>query len=559
MVKFLLSRWVFNHLVIFSDSGEYSVFIRSDYRYNVTCIQFGNTLVLISKQKIKDDITLATKQKIYALNFHRHFLFSLATILLLTACNPAWQVASHRGNLAYIKSEFGKGISPNIKNDMGLTPLHHLTFNNSTNKVDSLNYLLSIGADPTIQTRAGWSPFGWSVIKKMNWASEAMFTHKSVRNDEGVPNGTPLIEAIFAKNYLLADRMIDLPGNLNAVTAKGDSALTWAIVNGQSALVIKLLEAGANPNCCTRTGNLLAFAGASLNFNAIKILLEKGYDTRSMRKWKSSAIVESTIRGNINIVKLLINNGVDVNERTALGDTALMWASAKGHYKIARLLVTNGANTFERNNGQTAATLAMTSNNIALAEYLKPGISKTWTPPRKPIANNPSQGSSFLAWGNILLSAFNGYIQHRNEYRTNNRLSAPYSTMNSPAVRCGVKPIPKSDHRVGQCVNGIWEQIKLNASMPCGVKPIPKTGHVVGRCTNGIWEQINFNSPTLSCGVKPIPKFNHEIGLCINGKWQQINFRAPIASCGVKPIPQAGFKIGHCVNGAWEHVKITYY
>jgi hypothetical protein len=88
----------------------------------------------------------------------------------------------------------------------------------------------------------------------------------------------------------------------------------------------------------------------------------------------------------------------------------------------------------------------------------------------------------------------------------------------------------------------------------CGIKPIPKINHVIGDCVNGKWEQIS-DFPTMSCGIKPIPKINHVIGDCVNGKWEQISIGGTESlNCGLKPIPQMGCHIGECRNGEWKEI-----
>lgn len=86
---------------------------------------------------------------------------------------------------------------------------------------------------------------------------------------------------------------------------------------------------------------------------------------------------------------------------------------------------------------------------------------------------------------------------------------------------CGVKPIPAVGHRIGNCVNGNWEQISTASSLHCGIKPIPSNGYKVGNCVNGEWQQTSENK-ALHCGIKPIPNVGCRIGDCIGGSWQQV-------------------------------------
>ena len=79
----------------------------------------------------------------------------------------------------------------------------------------------------------------------------------------------------------------------------------------------------------------------------------------------------------------------------------------------------------------------------------------------------------------------------------------------------------------------------------------------------------NQQATSLSCGIKPIPQTGCRIGQCVNGKWQQVcsktsntynnnstygNQQATSLSCGLKPLPKSGCRIGSCINGRWEQV-----
>jgi hypothetical protein len=80
---------------------------------------------------------------------------------------------------------------------------------------------------------------------------------------------------------------------------------------------------------------------------------------------------------------------------------------------------------------------------------------------------------------------------------------------------------------------------------------------------------VHTQAQSLVCGLKPLPKVGCKIGQCIDGKWQQVcsnknpysnnnspfgNQQATNLSCGIKPIPPVGCKIGQCIDGKWQKV-----
>jgi hypothetical protein len=94
--------------------------------------------------------------------------------------------------------------------------------------------------------------------------------------------------------------------------------------------------------------------------------------------------------------------------------------------------------------------------------------------------------------------------------------------------------------------------------LPCGIKPIPEPNCRIGNCVEGEWEQICPEDPTGACGIKPLPAVGCRINGCVDGRWQEIcgdgdwvREPEPIP-CGLRPLPPAGCRVGQCVEGDWE-------
>ncbi len=94
--------------------------------------------------------------------------------------------------------------------------------------------------------------------------------------------------------------------------------------------------------------------------------------------------------------------------------------------------------------------------------------------------------------------------------------------------------------------------IAQNDSNNCGEKPIPKIECRIGNCVNGQWQEICEPPPAPTCEMMPLPNFGCRIGRCVNDKWEQIC--DPNLSCGIKPIPKDGCRIGKCINNEWEEI-----
>lgn len=64
----------------------------------------------------------------------------------------------------------------------------------------------------------------------------------------------------------------------------------------------------------------------------------------------------------------------------------------------------------------------------------------------------------------------------------------------------------------------------------------------------------NQTPPNPGCGIKPVPSLGCRIGQCVNGHWEEICDKNPFISCGPQPAEVAGCKIGDCISGKWTQI-----
>lgn len=97
------------------------------------------------------------------------------------------------------------------------------------------------------------------------------------------------------------------------------------------------------------------------------------------------------------------------------------------------------------------------------------------------------------------------------------------NSYNASGSSCGLKPLPNIGCKIGNCVDGSWQQIcDSNGAIVCGIKPIPAIGCRVGKCIDGAWQQICDSNSAIVCGLKPTPAIGCRIGKCVDGQWEQI-------------------------------------
>ena len=125
------------------------------------------------------------------------------------------------------------------------------------------------------------------------------------------------------------------PQQLNAVDAKGRTALSCAAMAGKKAVVDLLLEKGASED---------VFAAAVLGHtNQLASLLQKNPKLASGESNGKSVLHWAAMQGQAPAAALLLAAKADVNKLDDVGFTALHWAAMFNRSGVAEVLLTNKA------------------------------------------------------------------------------------------------------------------------------------------------------------------------------------------------------------------------
>jgi ankyrin repeat protein len=130
---------------------------------------------------------------------------------------------------------------------------------------------------------------------------------------------------------------------VNATDDTGGSALAWAVIRDNQAVVARLLKAHADPNLADANGvTPLMLAVDNNQPGIVQQLLAAGGDARAARPSGETLLMSAVRIGSPEMVRALLARHVDVNAHDAkYHQTALMWAAGKP--QITRLLLEAGA------------------------------------------------------------------------------------------------------------------------------------------------------------------------------------------------------------------------
>jgi len=234
-------------------------------------------------------------------------------------------------------------------------------------------------------------------------AVRALILKKADVNAPQIDGTVALHWAVQANDAELTDLLLRSGANVSAATVAGATPLQLAAINGNAAILGRLITAGADPNVSlTRSGDTaLMMAARTGKADAVRVLLDRGAKVNTQETWGgTTALMWAVSEKHPEITKLLIERGADVNARSyyvpsASGRgfegttpvaqkpdgnfeefasgwlTPLMFAARENDLESARLLVKAGAGVnAQSGDGKDALSLAFFDGSYDVAEFL---------------------------------------------------------------------------------------------------------------------------------------------------------------------------------------------
>jgi uncharacterized protein len=147
--------------------------------------------------------------------------------------------------------------------------------------------------------------------------------------------------------------LIEKKADVNAAQVDGTTALHWAVRANDLELTDLLLRAGARVSVANQSdASPMLLAAMNGNAAILERLIQAGADPNApLSHTGDTALMMAARTGKADAVKVLLDHGAQVNAKeTWGGTTALMWAIAERHPEVTKLLVERGADVNAKSN-----------------------------------------------------------------------------------------------------------------------------------------------------------------------------------------------------------------
>ena len=282
--------------------------------------------------------------------------------------DPAGRLFSaiHKNDLAAVKSALKGGAGPDVRDDMGATPLMHAAAYASEN---CMLTLIQAGAAVNAVSDSGSTALMWAV-------TEPAKVRLLLRN-----GADPKIETRDKRTAFLIARQtgstetVALLRNASDPSADGMDAKSRPLIDNGAGTILTLRSVGADPMVFGRMPLYAAtFAGS---VPATRQVLDQKADPNELGQFVTLKIPPISIAanfGNTDLVRLLLERGANPNAVGSRGLTPLMCAAAAdtGTPALIQLLLDKGAGINARDEeGRTALDWALYMGETPVVKQLR--------------------------------------------------------------------------------------------------------------------------------------------------------------------------------------------
>ena len=266
---------------------------------------------------------------------------------------PPLITAARNGDEAEVRARLAGAVDVNARQPDGATALHWAVHHEDAAIAD---LLIRAGADVDAANDLGVTPLFLACRRGHGALVERLLAAGADANAV-LPGGeTALMAAARAGSLEGVNALLARGARANAAeSARGQTALMWAVANRRPAVTRALLDAGADVHARTATRRRVYNMGGSRSAGSAS----RGIALEEVAEGGSTALLFAARSGDVESARLLVSAGADVDDTAADGNTALVIAAHSGHGSLAGFLLRVGADPNAAPLGYTALHAAV--------------------------------------------------------------------------------------------------------------------------------------------------------------------------------------------------------
>ncbi len=277
---------------------------------------------------------------------------------------PEMFLAIGQGDAKGVRALLDSGVSPNVRDTLGATPLMLAA---GIGNLEIARMLVDAGAEINASSMFG-SALSFATMMGSPEAAKFLLEKGAAVSANRPDKISPLMMAARAGNAGVVKAILDRKAGLHAVDNNGSNALSHAARHGSTAAAAVLLAAGAKVEVADAEGwTPLFHAAVNGRTEIVQLLLKHHAKVNAVDKTGRSALLLTASYGDHPAtIRALLKAGATPTARDPKGRTAVMLAQARGYQATAQLLGEKGAKIPAARNG------AKRTPRQAAAAALKP-------------------------------------------------------------------------------------------------------------------------------------------------------------------------------------------